>query len=382
MASIGKITIKDGSVRYRARWRDPSGQQRAMQFERKADAERHLVHIEHSKQTAAYVDPKLGQRTLRDFGEAWRAGQVHYRERTAGDVERALRIYVYPTFGARAINTIRRSEIQAWVAKLTTTLKPGTVRKVHVHMSSLFKAAIEDGLIATNPCRKVKLPKNERELIHPLTVEQMDALARTVPEQFRALIVTMAGTGLRPSEAFGLTVDRVNFLKRSLRVDRQITSRRVSEVRFGPPKTDASNRVIPVPELVLDALAAHLAAYGQGPQGLIFTNGQGQPLFIDGFYDSGWFRAALRQAGLAETTSLHDLRHFHASLLIAQGADILRVQRRLGHASAQTTLDVYGHLFPDADDRTRDLLDAALAPLGQASSGVVSETVGKRLPAP
>ena len=207
-------------------------------------------------------------------------------------------------------------------------------------------------------------------------------MVRAVPEQFRALIITMAGTGLRPSEAFGLTVDRVNFLKCTLRVDRQMATRRITEIRFGPPKTDASNRVVPAPQLVIDALATHLRDFGPGPQGLIFTNGKGQPLFIDGFYDSGWFRAALRQAGLPQTISLHDLRHFYASLLIAQGGDIKTVQARLGHASAVTTLDTYGHLFPDADDRTRDLLDAALQSLGQASSELVSKAAEKRVPAP
>lgn len=75
------------------------------------------------------------------------------------------------------------------------------------------------------------------------------------------------------------------------------------------------------------------------------------------------FEKARAKAGLADWATPHDLRHFYASTLIRSGASIKVVQTRLGHASAKVTLDVYGHLFRDEDDRTRQAIESALSPI-------------------
>ena len=91
--------------------------------------------------------------------------------------------------------------------------------------------------------------------------EQILTLASTVPDRYRALITTAAGTGLRPGELFGLSVDRVDFLRKQLRVDRQLVRTRGLGVELGPLKTSSSYRSIPLPRTVSDALAAHLACW-------------------------------------------------------------------------------------------------------------------------
>ena len=77
----------------------------------------------------------------------------------------------------------------------------------------------------------------------------------------------------------------------------------------------------------------------------------------------GWFRKAARRAGLDDGVTLHDLRHFHASLFIRNGADVKLVQARLGHKWATETWDTYGHLWPDHEERTRNILAVALVVL-------------------
>ena len=72
--------------------------------------------------------------------------------------------------------------------------------------------------------------------------------------------------------------------------------------------------------------------------------------------------------GLPEGFSFHGLRHYLASLLISSGADIKTVQARMRHASAKTTLDVYGHLWPDADESTRSAIGAVIAKRMDSSS--------------
>jgi integrase len=74
--------------------------------------------------------------------------------------------------------------------------------------------------------------------------------------------------------------------------------------------------------------------------------------------------ARAKVPGLAPMFCYHDLRHYFASLLIASGADVKVVQARMRHASAKTTLDVYGHLWPDSDDSTRAAIEAVMSARG------------------
>jgi len=96
---------------------------------------------------------------------------------------------------------------------------------------------------------QTKLPRKIKRQVVPLPVEAVTALASVVPPRYRALVVLAAGTGLRQGEAFGLTADRVNFLKRCLTVDRQLLGQENGRPRFGPPKTAASVRTVPLPDV-------------------------------------------------------------------------------------------------------------------------------------
>src|SRR5438045_507397 len=129
MSSISKV-----SKGWRARWRTPEGAQRSKTFAKKSDAERHLVNIDHTKLSGAYVDPSAGRVTFQVYAEEWRAAQVH-RPTTAAQVETNLRLHVYPTFGSRSLASLRPGEIQAWVTGIT--LAPATVEVIYRYVSSL-----------------------------------------------------------------------------------------------------------------------------------------------------------------------------------------------------------------------------------------------------
>jgi integrase len=175
--------------------------------------------------------------------------------------------------------------------------------------------------------------------------------------------------GLRQGECFGLSVDRVDFLRRTLTVDRQLVLANAVGPVLGPPKTKTCYRDVPLPQVVVDALAAHIATYPKGRDGLIFTNANGEPIRRTPFSDI--WRPAARSAGLPEGAGFHALRHYYASLLIRHGESVKVVQARLGHASATETLDTYSHLWPDSEDLTRAAIDAVL--LGAGDTNVTRE---------
>src|SRR5512132_1357599 len=233
MASIKKRP--DG--RWRARYRDPDGRERAKHFARRVDAERFLTTVEHSKLTGAYVDPRAGRITFGEYAATWQAGQV-CRPSSAAKIDRTLRLHVLPRWGKRPIGSIRPSEVQSWVRELSDGLAPNTVTGVVRTASACFTAAVADRIVAVSPCAGVKVPEVHRDRVTPLELEQVHALADAMPDRYQALVVLGAGTGVRISEALGLTVDRVDFLRRMLTIDRQL----VAGGELGPPKTRASVR--------------------------------------------------------------------------------------------------------------------------------------------
>jgi integrase len=178
---------------------------------------------------------------------------------------------------------------------------------------------------------KRKTGSSSPPAVRPSPADAVAQLAAAVEPRYRAAVVLLAGSGLRIGELCGLRVADVDWLRRVVRVERQ----RLPGGELGPVKTATSARTVPLGAVVLDELAAHLAAHPSGEW--LFTRPDGAPLDY-----RTWLRVwtrARRATGLDVHT--HDLRHLYASALIADGASVKVVQQRLGHASAAVTLDMY-----------------------------------------
>jgi integrase len=351
---------RDKSGAWRARYRDPDGRARSKNFARKTDAEQFLTSIDHAKLTGSYVDPSAGRVTFREYADQWRKVQVH-RPSTAAQIETNLRLHVFPFFGDRPLSSIRPSELQAWVRGRSESLEPATIELVYRYIVSILRAAVADRIIASSPAVRIKLPKKTVRRIEPLPTEVVEDLTNAVPPRYRALVILAAGTGMRQGECFGLTVDRIDFLRRQVTVDRQLCLLPGGPPSLGPPKTAASYRTIPLPQVVVDALASHLTSFPVGSGGLVFTNDAGAPIRRTRF--SAIWRPVVAAVNAPVGTGFHALRHYYASLLIRHGESVKVVQSRLGHASASETLDTYSHLWPDSEDRTRAAVDEVLGGL-------------------
>ena len=205
--------------------------------------------------------------------------------------------------------------------------------------------------------QRIKLPDATQERIIPLTVEQVEALADAMEPRCRAMIVTQGGLGLRVGELLGLRVEDVNFLARTVRIEYQRDRLTQSLVT---PKTPRSRRTIPLPQVVADALAAHLATYSPAADGGIFTMEDGRP-YKHNHYHRGIIKPAVERAGLPAGTTSHDLRHHFSSLLLAAGESVIAVAEYLGHKDATLVLKTYGHLVQGRDDHMRRAIDTAWA---------------------
>lgn len=292
-----------------------------------------------------------------DFALRWQRGQV-YRPSSAGTVDAYLRNHVLPALRGRPLSSIRPSEVQAWVRERGGVLAPASVEVAYRILSAIMSAAVADGIVERNPCAGVRLPRPDRPPVTPFTVEQVEALVAAAPERYRAVVVLAAGTGLRHGECFGLDAGRVDVAERLVTVDRQLVTPNAGPPYLGPPKTRASYRRVPMPDVVARALEEHFERFQPGVDGLVFTSPAGRPVRRSSFGDT-WRRTVAR-AGMPRGTRFHDLRHFYASLLIRHGESVKVVQARLGHASAAETLDTYSHLWPDSGERTRAAVDRVL----------------------
>lgn len=211
MASVAKRP--DGQ--WRARYRDSDGHEHARHFPRKVDAERWVAAQRVSVDTGQHVDPRSGRTTLAEYADRWRSAQVH-RPSTAALVDSQLRLHVLPQLGARQLVLLRRSEVQAWVRGRSQVLAPATTRQVYRLLATILRSAVEDRMLTTSPCVRIAMPSRDPGQVEPLFVEQVEALVGAAPARYQALIVLMSGTGLRPGEAFAVSTDRVDFLRRRL----------------------------------------------------------------------------------------------------------------------------------------------------------------------
>ena len=218
MASIDKRP----NGMFRARWREyPNGPQHTKQFRLKKDATAFLVHVEHRLMSGTYTTPSAGQMTVEAYSEEW-TRRRSWSPATHDRVARELRLHILPRLGDRPLASLRRPHIEEWAKGLP--LAPSSARMVYETLSSMLACAVDDERIPRNPAKDARLAQAEVVPFVPLAVDQVLGVAHTAPEHIRAAVVLGAGTGLRQGELFGLTVDRIDFMRRELRVDRQLWS--------------------------------------------------------------------------------------------------------------------------------------------------------------
>lgn len=335
--------------KWRARYRDDAGKEHARHFERKIDAQRWLDSITASVVRGDYVDPKAGKVTIRGYYAEWSRRQLW-----ESSTERTMLLAVTSCpFADLPLNGVRPSHFESWVKQMSARgLSPFTVHTRVNNVRSIFKGAIRDRLITQDPANGVVLPRRRRaeHRVSIPTPDQVRALYAASEPWYRIAIALGAFAGMRLGEINGMQLEDVDFLRRTIHVERQVQRPAGKPIEIRPPKY-GSERIVPAPDDLLVILSEHVRTIGTyGDAKWLFPgrdNGPAWPRTLDYQWD-----VARSAAGL-EGVRLHDLRHFYASGLIASGCDVVTVQRALGHKSPSVTLNTYSHLWPTAEDRTR-----------------------------
>ena len=256
MASIQKRP--DG--RWRARYRDHAGKEHARHFPRKIDAQRWLDEVTTSVVAGTYVDPKSGRVALNSFLVEWAQRQLW-----AAGTSKAISLAVRScSFGDVEFRNLKRSHVESWVKKMSVDgLAPGTVKTQYSNVRSILRGAVADRHLAANPADGITLPRI-RKADAAMTIPAPSDVGRILdaaPEWFRPFIALCAFAGLRLGEAAGVQLGDVDFLRRTLSVQRQIQRSLPGTVAITPSKY-GSERMVFIPEGLAEILASDVQNVG------------------------------------------------------------------------------------------------------------------------
>ncbi|WP_448223455.1 tyrosine-type recombinase/integrase [Gordonia iterans] len=381
--------------RWLCRWVQ-EGREYSKSFDKKSEATAFLSDLTTARNTGRFVHDRAGRVTIGDLWQQLADQQAHLSEKTRRNRECAYDVHVEPRWGKVQVGDVQVTAVRAWVADMAKP-KPKLNRKgeqvldeagepvlVPVGAATIEYAvgvlraicelAVDDKRIASNPVVNVKLPRRSHPDRNYLSVEQVDLLAAQVdylPEVVRFL----AFTGLRWGEMAALRVRDFDMLRRRVNISRA-TSEPGGVVVWGTPKTH-EKRSVPFPKAITEDLAGLMA--GKGRDDLVFQSRDGEVLRNSTWRPRVWnkaLKAAQANSPDFPDVSPHDLRHTAASLAVSAGANVLVVQRMLGHAKASMTLDTYSDLFDGdldtvagaLDEKIRAARGGAAGPLRDAAS--------------
>jgi integrase len=320
------------------------------------------------------VDPSKS--TVAEFIDRWERdwAAANVGLKTLERYRQLLRLYVKPHIGSIRIQKLRAVHLNELYSTLLRSggrdgaaLSARSVGHVHRVLHRALGHAATWGVIAQNVASLVAPPPVPDEEIKILAEEQVGTILHHLEgHSLRPIVSFLLGTGARRGEALAVRWSDVNFQKNVVRIERSLEQTKGS-IRVKAPKTKNGRRSVAISPWLAAELRSHRArqderrlALGMGrasDNSPVFARWNGE--FRDPNRLSQDF--ALAMDALKIDCTLHGLRHTHVSKLIAEGLDVLTISRRIGHASASITLNVYGHLFANTDTRAAEIMEAAFS---------------------
>jgi integrase len=313
---------------------------------------------------------------------------------TCADYRFHIEQHIVPVIGQITLSKLTTRDVDQWSLALRAkvsarTGKPLSERTLSYSLAVLRRAlqfAVDWNYIAQNPAsarmrtarRRRKVAPSKIQFFTPEQTKQFLAAVRG--DRFEALYLLALTTGMREGELFGLKWTDLHLGASRLTVNHSLAHTKRKKGEDGPrivlksPKTVGSRRTIELPSIAVGALREHQGnqederiAAGEDwrEEGYVFTSRFGTPL--------DWGNTLHRFQALCKKNDLpkirfYDLRHTHASLLIAEGVHPKKIAERLGHSSIKLTMDTYGHLFEGSDRESAEQMDRLFGSTSTASA--------------
>ena len=340
---------------------DRDGIRRIATFARKREADLYEVQVRTEVRAGVHTPPS-DSLTVEEAAAMWLAAvQLEGRERaTLKRYDELARLHVNVHLGPIKLAQLTTPRVHAFRDALLARLSRAQARKVLWCLKAIIDDAMKRGCVAQNVARSVSVgadSKRGTRLQVGVDIPSPDEIRRILnaaTDAARAILMTLAFTGLRSSELRGLRWSDVD-LKGSVLHVRQ---RADQYCAIGAPKSASGERAIPLGPIVANTLREWRLACPRGE--FVFLSRTGRLQHHKNIVRKVahvFVRAGVMDAeGRPKYTGLHSLRHFYASWCINRRVDgglelpAKVVQERLGHSSIVMTLDTYGHLFPRGDD--------------------------------
>ena len=257
-----------------------------------------------------------------------------------------------PALGAVRLDALDTHTIQRFYNSLTASgLSPKTVKNLHGILHCALQQAIACDYLSRNPADACKLPKVTKPEIKPLEPAEIARLLKEAEQDdYCNLFIVAMFTGMRQGELLGLAWECVDFNSGIITVKQQLQCKD-GNYFLETPKSGKNRTILPAP-IVMDALRNQLERQRKEQEqagkmwdnqfNLVFTDALGKYLVRRTVVKH--FKKISQRAGISDDARFHDLRHSFAVSSLYAGDDIKTVQANLGHATAQFTLDVYGHV--------------------------------------
>ena len=308
--------------------------------------------------TGTYIAPC--KMTVGEWMDAWSKQYLGgVKESTVAAYNATIRTHIKPGIGAVRIDALDTNLVQNFYNRLREPTKnrdavsPKTVKNVHGILHKALQQAVANGYIRFNPTNACVLPRIEKKELQPLDEAETKLFLDAVKGHPLELLYTVTlFTGMREGEALGLTWDRVDFMRGTILISRQLQKEKKAggQFRLVSLKNDKPRRIMPAPwvmQLLRDRKLQQYehkekaGAAWSNPMNLVFTNELGGHLIPQTVVRH--FKEIVSSIGRPDAR-FHDLRHSYAVASLRSGDDIKTVQGNLGHATAAFTLDVYGHV--------------------------------------
>lgn len=383
MASIRERKRADGSVAYAVLWRDAdTKKQTSYPLPNKPEAERFVRMVEANGNSLSAVEKLLEQ--IHIDGPTVDENLVRHVEllTNAGPDQikrygRAIENHFNGKFGALPVGGVEHSDIVQWIRSMQDKdLSAKTIANHHGLLSASMETAVRDGWRKSNPCKGVKLPKDDatEDKMRPMTAPESLKVVQAMPERYQPFVAFLRATGSRFGEATSVRGGDFHLgdVTPTVRIER--AWKRDAEDRFyiGAPKTKKSRRSISLPPSLVKEI--HEFVEKAGKDGYVFTTSYGGPIRHSTFHEF-WTKGLDKldyEKGAGNRPRIHDLRHTHAALMLAAGMSIYELSRRLGHESVTTTIDRYSDLMPDAHFRGADIAEKAFGALDAAEVAAIT----------